>query len=362
MTRYIVNSADSHVVEPADLWTAALPENVRHLAPRYEDSEKFSHFFINDRELRKHPKHKSADDMDRTGAGGTDPQERFKHLDEDGVWGEVIFPTTGLFLFLMEDPVVEMQCARIYNDWLNDTLLKHSERFVGTAIIPVKDISAAVEETERCAKLGYRAIHLPVHVEGRPYNRPEYDPLWAAAERNNLVVTYHVGTGTNPVTERGPGGPILNYLEVSIRAQRTVAFIVAGGALERHPNLHIVVAEAGASWLAGLGERMDEVHEAHRNWIKDLLPKPPSAYLRRQVHVCLQHDRSALQTFDETGVEAILFATDYPHSEGTWPHTQKVLGGIFEGLSIEPEQIQSVCSGTMAKLFDIPEPPANFGA
>lgn len=362
MVKYTINSADSHVVEPQDLWTSALPEDVKHLAPRYEVAdENTTYFCINDKRIRKHRTSGAVDEA-RAGAGGTDPVERFKHLDADGVWGEVIYPTTGLFLFLIEDPAVEMQCARIYNDWLVDALLKHSERFVGTAIIPVKDIEAAVEETERCAKLGYRAIHLPVFAPGLPYNRREYEPLWEAAERNNLVVTFHVGTGQNPVSDRGPGAPILNYLEVSLQAQRAVAFIVAGGALERHPNLHVVVTEAGATWLAGLGERMDEAHIAHHMWIKEQLPLLPSEYIRRQVHASFQNDRSGLETFDETGVEAILFATDYPHGEGTWPNTQAVLDDMFKGLSITPDQIKAVTGGTIAKLFGIPEPPASFGA
>ena len=95
--------------------------------------------------------------------------------------------------------------------------------------------------------------------------------------------------------------------------------------LERHPALHVVMVECGAGWLAWLLERMDEAFEEHAAWVKPKLAEPPSFYVRRQGHVTFGNDAAGVVNRDFTGIEPLLWASDYPHPEGTWPHTQETL-------------------------------------
>ena len=103
-------------------------------------------------------------------------------------------------------------------------------------------------------------------------------------------MSFHVGTGANPVTERGAGGAVINYVEVGLGAQRTLAYLAASGVLERFPELHVVMVECGAGWLSWLLERMDEAFEEHDQWVKPKLAEPPSFYVRRQGHVTFGND------------------------------------------------------------------------
>src|SRR5437899_939111 len=100
MTDQVLISADSHVMEPADLWVRELPAKFRDVAPRYPEhklGEGFQH----------HP-------------GGRDPRERVKEMATDGVSAEVLYPTLGLPLFSLDDPELQEACFRVYNDWLID--------------------------------------------------------------------------------------------------------------------------------------------------------------------------------------------------------------------------------------------------
>jgi len=111
--------------------------------------------------------------------------------------------------------------------------------------------------------LGSPAFAQQTAPADQPYNLDKYDPLWAAARAHAMPVSFHVGTGSNPVTERGPGGAVINYVEVGLGAQRTLTYLAASGVLHRFPALHVVMVECGAGWLAWALERMDEAYEEH---------------------------------------------------------------------------------------------------
>jgi predicted TIM-barrel fold metal-dependent hydrolase len=196
---------------------------------------------------------------------------------------------------------------------------------------------------------------LPMHVPpDAPYNTDRYDPVWAAAQAHGLPVSFHVGTGANPVTERGAGGAVINYVEVGLDAQRTLAYLAASGVLERFPDLHVVMVECGAGWLSWLLERMDEAFEEHEQWVKPKLAEPPSFYVRRQAHVTFGNDAAGVVNREFTGVEPLLWASDYPHPEGTWPHTQETLERIFA--SVDPAERRVITYETTARLYGLEAP------
>jgi predicted TIM-barrel fold metal-dependent hydrolase len=347
-----INSADSHVVEPLDLWQSRLPASLRDRAPRREEVDGKWLFLVEGLPPRKMggPSTEGASGMR---PGGFDPDVRVKDLDADGVWGEVLYPTIGLFGFMIPDPELRMACARVYNTWLAETFAT-SSRFAGTALIPVQDVNAAVCEIERVATLGLRSVMLPMHAPvDHPYNLDLYNPIWAVAQANQMPVSFHVGTGTNPVTERGPGGAVINYVEVGLGAQRTLAYLAASGVLERFPALHVVMVECGAGWLAWALERMDEAFEEHHWWVNPKLAERPSEYVRRQGHVTFGADASAVINRGITGVEPLLWASDYPHPEGTWPETRATIDRLFA--DVDADERAAIVGGTTARLYGLGE-------
>jgi predicted TIM-barrel fold metal-dependent hydrolase len=281
--------------------------------------------------------------------GGSDASARLRDLEVDGVSAEVIYPTLGLFLYMVPDPALQLACARAYNDWCVELFFDRRDVFIPSAIIPVLDPNDAVAEFERCVALGFRSATLPTHPpDDARWNSDVHDPLWRAAASAGVPLSFHVGTGTSPTTERGPGGAVINYVYVGIGAQQAVAYFVAGGVLAKHPNLHVVMVESGAGWLGWLVERMDEAYTEHENWVTPKLDALPSDYVRRQVHVTLGADRAPINNREITGVEPLMWASDYPHPEGTWPESQTVVERIFKGV---PDHEVDAIAGLNAKAL-----------
>ena len=209
---------------------------------------------------------------------------------------------------------------------------------------------APVEEIHRIAGLGYRAALIPA-TPPTPYNDEVYEPLWATLAETGLHPCFHVGTGSDPMVTRGAGGAIVNYVETFFPIQRSTLYAVSSGVFDRYPDLHLLCVEGGASWLPGLMDRMDEAAITHTEWVKPQLSMLPSEFVRRNVHATFQHDKAIIMTLDVTGIDSVMWGSDYPHLEGTWPNTQKVLDDIFDGVA-EPVR-SAITGGTLGRLFQV---------
>ena len=236
-----------------------------------------------------------------------------------------------------------------------------SDRFVCTATLPLQSIEAAVAELNRVIGLGYKAVFLPTTPPEQVgyYNEDRWEPLWAAAEEAGVVLAVHIGTdaGTSPVKYKNPGGNIINFVDTTFGGQRAVVQITASGAFERHPDLKVLVSEGGASWVPFIGDRMNEGFRQLPMFDEKRLRLTPKEYLFRNVYASFQHDVSAVTAMTAMGYQNVAWGSDYPHLEGTFPHTQEVLAGLFEGVSdIVRERITI---GSFLDLFPhVGRPPA----
>lgn len=351
MSSTLVNSADSHVIEPADLWLTQLPASLRELAPQTKKQERrgrhYEVIYVDGRAVRYEPP--GFQDRMRP-PGAYDPALRVADLDSQGIWAELLFPSVGLWCYLIETRELALAAAQVYNDWLRDTFMSTSPRYLGTAMIPLVDVDDAVGEIRRAAGLGYRGMLLPA-TPPTPYNDERYEPVWATLAETGTVPCLHVGTGADPMVTRGQGGAIINYVETFFPMQRSALNLVAAGVFDRYPDLHLLCVEGGASWLPGLMDRMDEAAETHADWVRPRLSRSPSQTVRDQVHATFQHDRSVLDSLATTGVHSVLWGSDYPHLEGTWPNTRKILDDIFDG--VDPAVRTAITGGTLGALFDV---------
>jgi predicted TIM-barrel fold metal-dependent hydrolase len=351
-----VFSMDAHVIEPKTLFAERLPAAMKDRGPKAERKDGYLNIICDNKIVHRMNMGDGYHGQERHGGVLPNLDPRLKDMAQDGIHAEVIYPTSGGVPYLVEDPELKLECSRIYNDWCMETFKPHPHRFVPTAVLPVAPgyIAQATAELERCIKLGYRSALVPcVLPEGLKFNSNDLDPLWAVAQEAGIPISWHVGTGSSPVYERGPGGAVINYVEVGNSAQRAVFQMVCGGVLERFPALQMVTVEAGASWLAFLCERMDEVYRAHQFYVKPKLSMMPSEFVKRQVSCTFQFDRACILSRSVTGVRPLLWAADYPHLEGTFPHSQKVIQGIFEGIDISAEDRAAILGGNAAKLFKI---------
>ena len=334
--RRVLISADSHVMEPLDLWTMHLPPHLRAHGPRIETRDGAACLMVEDTVARRFSSLAKASEQAKTFArGASDPEGRLRDLDADGVWGEVMYPN---------------------NDWVADLFIGASDRFAPAAVIPVLDVAASVAELERVARRGFRAALLPAHIDARPYNDPVYDPLWAAAQDLGIPLTFHAGTGRSQTPAHGPGGAVINYVVTVGAPMETVAYLCASGVLARFPGLRVVMVECGSGWLAWVLHAMDDAYREHHMFVRPKLELLPSEYFRRQGAVTFQHDPVGLANIAFTGERCLLWGSDYPHPEGTWPHSQEVLARQFA--AVEAETMERIVCRNAAELyrFRLPAP------
>jgi predicted TIM-barrel fold metal-dependent hydrolase len=274
--------------------------------------------------------------------GGTDNSQRLADLDEQGVWGEVVFPSLGLWYGEIESVDLATAAAEVLNDWVADEIMALSPRLVPCATLPLQSIEASVAEVERCAAKGFKSIFLPTKppVMHGHWNATEWEPLWEAIEGTGSVLAFHIGTdsGEKPQKYRGAGGAIINYVHTTFGGQLAVVMMIASGALERHPDLKVLVSEGGATWAPFLGDRMNEAYRQHWMFNDGEISMLPKDYINRQVYASFQHDETAIPAYTAMGFKNVMFGTDYPHLEGTFPHTQKVLHDLFDGVPAEVRQ------------------------
>jgi predicted TIM-barrel fold metal-dependent hydrolase len=363
VTKRALISADNHVFEPVTLWQERLPQPFRDRGPRLETRGDWHVMVIEgmpDRKLARidgAPGAGNGKQSHESGfaAGGADPDARLRDMAHDGVVAEVIYPTFGLFIDMIPAADLQMACARVYNDWLAETFLHRTDVFIPSAVVPLRDVASAATELERVVALGFRTATIPTTPpEGTPYNQQVFDPLWRIASGARLPLSLHTGTGALPQHERGPGGAVINYVKVGLLSAETLSYFAASGVLERFPELRLVFVETGGGWLAYCCERMDEAFEEHAQWVNPKLAQPPSTYVRRQCHVTLGADRAPLLTREITGIEALLWASDYPHPEGTFPESQQVVARIFAGV---PEaETNAIVHDNAARLYGVVSP------
>jgi predicted TIM-barrel fold metal-dependent hydrolase len=363
MSKIWANSGDSHLVEPEDLFTQALPAAVAARMPRSEKDPdgRWETLHIDGKQYRRRlPGGNLVDadgkSVDERAPGANDKELRLVDLDQEGIWGEVVYPSIGIWTSSIEDPLLLRAGCQAINDWAIE-YQRSSPRYVCTASIPLLEVADAVAEIERAAGLGYRCAFFPVAVAAPEmgWNREAWDPVWAALEEAGMVLGFHIGTepidadSTTGLYFRGPGGALMNYVETTYGGQRAVTKMIAGGVFDRFPGLKVLVSEGGATWGPFIADRLDEAYRQHGVAVRPPLRRLPSEYLYENVYASFQHDRSAPMAMTAMGWRNVLWGSDYPHLEGTFGHTQKTLHELFD--DVDPESRTRITVGAFAELF-----------
>ncbi len=349
MDRYLIISSDTH---------AGLPnaEYRDWLDPRYHEQ------FDDATEARKKMMEMAAQgfmnkdfadewhsDNEEGLRGGWDATRRDKELDADGVAGEIIFPDAdsvsggasapfgaGLAASANTPPELLFAGARAHNRWLAELCNESPERRAGIAIVPIMaDVDAAVEEIRRARESGLRGGILipPMWQPEDPYHDPKYDAVWAVCEELEMPVHVHSG-----VADRASYGAHIGIFTTETRfwSARPLWFLIWSGAFERFPDLKFGVSECGAFWVNDLLWRMDLVYERDHGSQKlgeqltANMSMLPSEYFDRNCFIGASNTlRAEMVRRYEIGVGNICWGNDFPHPEGTWPHTREFLAKVF---------------------------------
>ena len=376
MSELLVISADSHAEEPADLYDG-LPEHLKSRAPRIENISGKDYYVVDGigpRNPMEAPLPMNEDDKRKEfrggeevsggfhQAGGADIPQRLADIEEDGVTGEVIYPNGILRVFASPSAEYQSAVAKLYNNWYADTFHKHSDRFVPSAVIQTSDVDEAVQEVKRVADMGFRSISLPVSRPALPYTEKAYGPLWQTIEDSGIPMSFHVFTASESrevdkpyeeIVDKEQRGEDLTGMVLGMaEAMSPLSMLTASAALQEHPDLKFVLVECGAGWLAWALYAMDDVFKRRHMWQLPRLEMKPSEFFRRQGYLTFGDDPIGLHNIEFTGVDCMMWGSDYPHDEGTFPHSQEVIQETFEGISEEDKR--KIVGENAARLYGFP--------
>ena len=372
MEKIWANSGDAHLFEPDDLFTNSLPASLAERMPRSvkDDEGGWETIHVDGQQFRRRLPRPGWQLTDENGLtvperapGANDKALRLLDLDQEGIWAELIYPSVGLWTFSVRDRELIAAGARAINDWAIE-FQRFSPRYVCTAMIPCLGVESAVAEVMRAAGLGYHAASLPVvpPIGADDWHAETWEPLWAVLDDTGLVIAFHIGTEPRDASDsagvyyRGPGGAVLNYMETTYGGQRAISKLVASGVFDRHPSLRAIVSEGGATWGPFVADRLDEAYRQHAPMVRPRLSRLPSEYLYENVYASFQHDRSAVAAVTAMGWPNVCWGADYPHTEGTFGHTQKTLHELFGDLDAATRH--RITQGAFRELFPhIPPAP-----
>ncbi|MCZ6887387.1 MAG: amidohydrolase family protein [Gammaproteobacteria bacterium] len=361
-------SADSHVMEAEDVFIG-LPERFGDDAPRVmnvgteQDAivipskgsrgirKRMGWAGMRIREgvaLERRPGHKpEVDDLTDAEAkallaqgynglrpGIRDGSQRGADQDVDGVEAEFLYPGFfGMFSFQNTDLLVA--CQRNYNDWLYDYAGAADGRLFGLAAIPLQDPAAGLAELERVIKKGYKGGCIPcTSPVDRPYFDDCYEPIWSLAEQAGFPLSMHVGTNTYIAPEHRSKNvrrdSVFDYANTPSTVQRTLVELMCRGVAERHPTLKFVVSEFNAGWIGFWLNRVDQGLQREQRFKNEAFTgERPIDVWKRQFYATIEDDRPAVVTRELIGVDNLMWGSDYPHVDSTWPCSLDVLDEIF---------------------------------
>jgi uncharacterized protein len=292
-------SADSHVHEPPTVWLE-VPQQYKERAAQIGQQS----------------------DLAKGKPGGMDPRERVKEMVIDGVSAEVLYPTTGIRLYDIDDHDYQAALFRAYNDWLIDYCSYAPDRLVGLPLLPLYNIDDAVKELERCRKNGLHGAMVWVNPPAdRPFTSDYYDRLWDAAEALDAPINLHtvLHIKSHPSFQESEDKRTKESITRYVDAANALFDIVTRGVLESHPRLKLVLVEFHIGWIPFILQQWDDAL-SKRGVASESLP---SRIFEERVFATFIHDEVGGKLLSHWGQDQCMWSSDYPHGASKWPYSRQ---------------------------------------
>ena len=249
-------------------------------------------------------------------------------------WGPlewtVLYPSLGLFYGFIRDPDYQAAYCRAYNTWLARDMCGPSKgRIKGVALLPIENVDEAVRELRRGREMGLVGGMLgadgPTHLLGAR----RYDPLWRAAGELDAPIAIHAsGSSLAPGAELFPKFIQTHTVAHPYGILRQFTSLMFEGVFERFPSVRFGFLESGATWVPWWLDRMDEEY-AHRGEVDaPALSKRPSEYVHQGCNIFFGSEvdeRLLGPALELLGDDLVMYATDYPHWDGEYPHSLRTM-------------------------------------
>jgi predicted TIM-barrel fold metal-dependent hydrolase len=373
-------SSDSHIVEPPEIWQERMPASFGDRTPHVELEDDGAWWYVDGRKTMSFLGIQTGDrfvkDADelRTSAlfeqvrrGAYDPAAFLAENESDGVWGSVIYPSQGLVLYSIPSGDVVDAATRAYNDWIAEFCAHDPARLKGIAMLNVDDPDAAADELVRCREMGLSGGLITVAPPPwMPFRSPAFDRFWATAQDLDMPIAMHVATDrADPRV--GDAAFRLDIKEVppsvfvnkDYQIRQALADIILSGVFERFPKLKIGSVEHEVAWIPFFLTQMDYTYTdrpPRGDWHRFKDPGTlPSDFFPTNCFVSFQEDPVGLRERDVFGVGTLMWGSDYPHTESTFPRSREILAGILA--NVPKEDAERIVSRSAAELFGFDVPP-----
>jgi predicted TIM-barrel fold metal-dependent hydrolase len=386
-------SVDDHVMEPKELWQEQLPASLRERGPRtvrekvklsfkgghygyernVEDGQWCDVWLFDDlvtpTGLLHAPAGVPRDEQRNIPAvyedfrdGTWDQTARLADMDLNHVDAAINYPNifprfAGQGFLERSDKELALTCLRIYNDWMIDDWCAGAGkgRLIPLTLVPLWDPALAAEEVRRCAAKGSYAIAFSENVAklGQPsLYTGAWDVLWQACQETDTSVSMHIGSSSSMPTTSDDAPLATSMSMYAQNAQGSLCDWVFSGSLERFPDITIAYAESQVGWMPFQLERMDAVWRDGRGDV-DHVKTLPSEQVKGRVYGCVFDDLHGLINRDAVGTDHILWETDYPHSDGTFPHSRKIAHELFTAAGMNAEECRMVLRSNAVKAYGL---------
>ncbi len=372
-----VIDADVHVTPPPGMWRDYLPPKFRELAPVVESDGEFDYVVFEGARRKVHlmqsqagrsaKEYRNAGKLSDMRLGGWMAPQRLRDMDKDGVDVAIVFGGGPLQTGNMD---LYTSSFGAYNRWVADFCSENPKRLKYAAFLPVMDVDQTIAMMHDAKRSGAVAVNIPAFPQTastlnkalsqyqalsgdaqslRQYRDAEFDPLWAAACDLDLAVTFHLGARVSRFTDK------TNFLPDVVMGKPAMlempAIMIYGGVFDRFPNLRIGLIEAGVGWIPWAANYMDRTWDMQRYWTECNIAHPPSYYFDQNVYASFISDPIGVQLRHQPGGRNIMWSSDYPHSETTFPHSHKTIEQNFRG--VPHAERDWIIAGCAKKFFSI---------
>ena len=351
-------SADSHMLE-TDLWFDRFPEHLKAEAPRMRFHDGGWDLTVGDKSMTPLPIAQNLCDALECYPGLTDLDARLADLDVEGVEKELIFPQRLFGLMMFGEVANKDHVFGAYNEHIAEVCAKAPGRLYPVMVPAYYAPDRAAESVARCKALGAKCLMVPIkpgkydEEGGRTiqYNHPRMDPLWAAIEASGLPLAFHIGEAI-PTAE--PGAVGVSVLTQMGGFRQNWAQLTFSGVFDRFPGLRVVFVEAGLAWVASMLHDADMIYNSFPTQVSPKLAHPPSWYWRHHCYATFMTDPVGLSLLDRIGADRVMWSSDYPHQNSTWPRSREVIARDLAGL--DAAQRQKLVQGNVARLYGLAAP------
>jgi predicted TIM-barrel fold metal-dependent hydrolase len=378
-----VIDVDSHLTEPADLWTSRVLARFVDRVPQMTSGPGGRDIWVLDgRQISvvgmtapagwPAPFPAGPPTLAECPPASYDAKARLDYLDEVGIWAQVLYPNVAGFgsqkFLSMDDDELKLLCVRAYNDFLREWAAADHRRLITIMAMPFWDVDAAVAEIERGAEAGHQGILFTGEPQrfGLPFlGDPHWDPFWAAAQGARLPIHFHIGSGdmsTSFQPDRiAATSTAATYAytstELFLKNGLQVADLITCGVLPRFPDLKFVSVESGIGWIPFVLEAADHSYLEARPGRRSEWEMLPSDYFRRQVYACYWFETVApTKLLGEIPVDNILFETDFPHPTCLFGNVRERIAVSLATASASDRE--KILWGNAAALYGIDKPTA----